>query len=306
MQFRLTILGSSSAIPVFDRMPTSQVLQVGEDLILIDCGEGTQVQLRRFGVRMQRIKYIFISHLHGDHFFGLVGLISTMNLLGRTRELSIYGDARLEGIIRTQMEVTETEIHYPLLFHPIDPETDGVIMDGARFIVEAFPLAHRIPTYGFIFREKERLRRVVAERLQDTEVPVEAWGRIRAGEDFVDASGRLYRNEDITLPAPPPRTYAFVSDTLYYPEIAPRVAGADLLYHEATFLHEMEEIAREKFHATALQAGMTARDAGVRKLIIGHFSARYKELTPLLEEARSIFPETYLGNEGTVFIVEPL
>lgn len=300
MPFRLTILGSSSAIPVFDRMPTAQVLQAGESLSLIDCGEGTQVQLRKFKIRMQRIQNIFISHLHGDHFFGLVGLISTLNLLGRTKRLTVYADPRLEAIVMEQLAVTETELHFPLQFIPLPEGFAGLIHEDKRITVEAFPVNHRIPTFGFLFRETPRLKNVISERLSGLEVPVEAWARIRAGEDFVDASGRVFRNADITMPAPEPKSYAFVSDTLYDPSITRYVEGVDLLYHEATFLHEMAEIAREKFHSTAREAALFAQQARVKQLLIGHFSARYRDIQPLLAEALSVFPATLAGTEGTV------
>ncbi|MBE0640878.1 MAG: ribonuclease Z, partial [Bacteroidales bacterium] len=300
MPFRLTILGSSSAIPVFDRMPTAQVLQAGEALSLIDCGEGTQVQLRRFGIRMQRIQQIFISHLHGDHFFGLVGLISTLNLLGRTNSLTIYADPRLESLVMDQLAVTETELRFPLVFIPLREGYHGVIHEDKRITVEVFPLNHRIPTFGFLFRERPKLRNVVRERLAEVEVPVDAWTRIRAGEDFIDEKGRVFRNEDITMPAPEPRSYAFVSDTLYDPSLTRFVEGVDLLYHEATFMHEMEKVAAEKMHSTAMQAALFAKAAGVRQLLIGHFSARYRDIQPLLDEALSVFPATLAGTEGTV------
>ncbi|HRZ77498.1 MAG TPA: MBL fold metallo-hydrolase, partial [Bacteroidales bacterium] len=213
-------------------------------------------------------------------------------------------DPRLEGIVMEQMAVTETELHFPLRFVPLPEGFRGVIHEDKRTIVEAFPVSHRIPTFGFLFRERPRLRKVLAEKLSGVEVPVEAWDRIRAGEDFTDASGRVFPNAYITQPPPPPRSYAFVTDTLYDPSLTAFVHGADLLYHEATFLHEMEEVAREKFHATAHQAGLFARDAGVRQLLIGHFSARYRDLQPLLEEARAVFPFTQVGTEGTVIDID--
>lgn len=304
MIFRLTILGSNSAIPVRDRLPTSQFLQAGNESFLIDCGEGTQLQLRKYRLSMQRISRIFVSHLHGDHFFGLVGLISTNNLLGRKKELHIHGDARLEEIVRMQLDVSLTTLNFPLHFHPLEEGEDGVIYEGKYIRVEAFPLEHSVPTHGFLFREIQAPPKILANKLRHTEVPDEAWERIRNGEDFIDDKGRKFTSDDLLRPSPPPRAYAFVSDTQFMEGLAARLKGVDLMYHEATFMKDLAGTAKEKLHSTAEEAAMVAKAAGAAELIIGHFSARYKDVTPVVEEAQEIFSDTRAALEGDVFDIE--
>lgn len=304
MSFKLTILGSSSAIPIRDRLPTSQVLKVWNHYYLIDCGEGTQMQLRKYRIPMQRIHRIFISHLHGDHFFGLIGLLSTYSLMGRTKELHIYANPALESIITAQLTVSLTELRYPLVYHPLEEEVDHIVFEDEDICVTAIPVVHSVPTYGFLFREKPRPPKILTEQLSKIDVPPDAWKKIRAGEDFVDGQGKRYPNEDLLIASPRPRSYAFISDTRYEPEIVGKIAGVDLLYHEATFADDMKEVAYEKFHSTASQAAQIAQAANVGKLIIGHFSARYKELDGLVNEARSIFPDTETAEEGDRFEVQ--
>lgn len=303
--FQLHILGSNSAIPVRDRLPTAQLLRIGSTSILIDCGEGTQMQLRRYRLSMQRISHIFISHLHGDHYFGLIGLISTLNLLGHKNPLHIYADPRLESLMQRQLELSDTSLNYPMHFHPVHPEMDGLLMENEVFSVEAFPLNHRIPTHGFLFSEKVQPPGIKSELLKDFDVPPVMWEYIRKGGDYSDEAGNVIANNLLRTSPPPPRKYAFVSDTAYLSSLADRLRAVDLMYHEATFLKDREAVATEKFHSTAEQAAMVARDAGAKRLIIGHFSARYKEPEPLLAEAREVFPNTWAGMEGDVFDLPP-
>ena len=301
LPFTLTILGCSSATPTSERNPTAQLLNHGENLFLIDCGEGTQVSLRRMHIHFQRIKHIFISHLHGDHFYGLIGLVSSMHLLGRTKPLHIYGPPMLREILDMQLLASQTTLLYPLEFHATQAETPEIIFEDKQITVSSFPLLHRIPTTGFLFREKPYERRLRKDMLTLLKIPVHLIPRLRAGEDYTAADGTVYPNETLTLEAPAPRTYAFCSDTAYYEQIIPVIEGASLLYHETTFMNDREANATDKFHATTGQAATIAVKAGVKKLLIGHYSARYDDLQPLLDEARAVFPETELTVDGSIF-----
>lgn len=301
LPFTLTILGCSSATPTSERNPTAQLLNHGENLFLIDCGEGTQVSLRRMHIHFQRIKHIFISHLHGDHFYGLIGLVSSMHLLGRTKPLHIYGPPTLKEILDMQLMASQTTLLYPLEFHATQAETSEIIFEDKHITVSSFPLLHRIPTTGFLFREKPYERKLRKDMLELLKIPVHLIPRLRAGEDYTAADGMVYPNSAITLESPAPRTYAFCSDTAYYEQIIPIIKGASLLYHETTFMNDREANAADKFHATTGQAATIAAKAGVKKLLIGHYSARYDQLQPLLDEAREVFPETELTIDGSIF-----
>jgi len=264
MTFSVTILGSNSAIPTLQRNPSAHLLNANERLFLIDCAEGTQLQLRRYKIHFQRIKHVLISHLHGDHFYGLIGFLTSLHLLGRKDELHIYANPELSPIIDLQLAASRTTLVYPLVFHSLLSEKKELIIDAERLKVYSFPLLHSVATHGFLFVEQH--------------------------------SSSLRKRH--------PRSYAYCSDTAYTEEIIPYIKGVDLLYHEATFLHEMAVTAREKFHSTAFEAATIAAKAGVKKLLIGHFSARYDDLKPLLDEASSVFPETILAAEGdTIDIV---
>jgi len=300
-KFNITILGSSSAIPTSDRNPTSQLVNHDDHLFLVDCGEGTQVALRRLHIHFQRINHIFISHLHGDHFFGLIGLVSSLHLLGRTKPLHVYGPPELEEIIRMQLKVSLTELLYPLFFHVTQAERTEVVYEDDFLTVTSFPMLHRIPTTGFLFAEKPGVRRIRKEILESMKIPYPEMVRIKQGFDYRDESGKEYSNEELTLDPYPSRKYAFCSDTAYYEDIVPVVRGADILYHETTFLQNRAANAAEKFHSTTLEAAKIATLAEVKKLVIGHYSARYDDLQPLLDEARSIFPMTELAVEGQRF-----
>jgi ribonuclease Z len=263
----------------------------------MDCGEGTQLQLRRIKFKIQRIKKIFISHLHGDHYFGLIGLISTLHLLGRKNELDVYGPPALKKILDIQLDASETILCYPLNFIPTDPEKPQQIFENDNHIVKSFPLDHRIPTTGFLFAEKQKPRKLKKKLLFFEDVEVDDILRIKSGEDYVSKSGKIYPNEEITEPSPPAKSFAFCSDTRYSEAIIPNLHGVDVLYHEATFMQDMKNVAREKFHSTAAEAATIAKKAQVGKLLIGHFSARYRDLDQLLAEATAIFPHTLLSQD---------
>ncbi len=303
MVFKVIILGSNSAIPTIKRNPTAQVLNHNERLFLIDCAEGTQLQLRKYRIRMQRINNIFISHLHGDHFFGLIGLISSMHLLGRKKELHIYGPAPLKEILDLQLVSSQTELNYPMLFHEIDPDLNELIYEDEKLTVTTIPLNHRIPTCGFLFREKQGKHRLKKDVIKSLEIPVDQFVKIKEGADFTDANGKVYKNSELTEKPSEPRAYAYCSDTSYYEPIIPIIKGVDLLYHEATFMQEKAEAAAEKFHSTAEEAATIAKKAGVKKLLIGHYSTRYDNLNDILEEATAVFPETMAAVDGKTYEV---
>lgn len=302
MLFELTILGNSSATPTIHRHPTAQVFNCNEQLFLIDCGEGTQMQLLKYKIKIQRINHIFISHLHGDHFFGLMGLLSTLHLQGRSLPLHLYGPPALKDIIDLQFFHSETSLRYEIHFHPIDPSRSERILTLPELTVDTIILSHRIPCTGFLFREQMHPRKLIKEKLADLKVPIEAIPDLKAGKD-VTIEGTKYSFEEITTSPDPQRSYAYCSDTIYTESFLNQIRDIDLMYHEATFTQDLLERAKETFHTTALQAGELAKKASVKKLIIGHFSARYKELDVLLNEARSVFSNTELALEGHKYSV---
>ncbi len=302
--FSVTILGSSSATPAYNRNPSAQLLNVNDRYYLIDCGEATQNQLNRFKIKFSRIDHIFISHLHGDHYLGLVGLLSTMHLNGRTRELSIYGPPELIEIIDLQLRVSETTLRYKLIFKPTHTQGPEEIFSNNDISVETIILNHRIPTTGFLFKEKPRKRKINNAKVELHQIPVEFIQLLKFGIDYTDKLGNKIPNDELTFDPPKPRCYAYCSDTLYSESFLEQVKGVDLLYHEATFMHDLLKRAEETLHTTSLQAGIFARKASVKRLVIGHFSARYRELDALLNEARMQFEETYLAIEGERFEVK--
>jgi ribonuclease Z len=303
MKFEVTILGSSSATPIYNRNPSSQVLNINERLYLIDCGEGTQQQLLRFDIKASRIDNIFISHLHGDHYLGLVGLLSSLHLNGRKKSLNIFGPAPLKEIIDLQLNYSETILEYPLEYKFTNPLAAEVVFENPDIIVETIPLDHGIACTGFLFREKKRMRKLLKEKLAELNIPIEYYSAIKKGQDYFSPDGTIYKNEMLSLDSEEPKSYAYCSDTQYNEKYFNQISNSTMLYHEATFLNNMLERATETRHTTALQAAEVALKTNAKKLLIGHFSARYKSLTELLDEARSIFPETELAIEGRTFIV---
>ena len=298
MTFSVTILGSSAAIPLTHRNPTAQLVNVHEKLFLFDCAEGTQVQLRRSHIRLQKISCIFISHLHGDHYFGLMGLITTLHLLGRENELHIYAYYKLEEIINMHLDASKTILRYPLVFHAIDPEEHKVILDTDILSVSTIPMDHGFPTCGFLIKEKQGKPNIRKDFIEGRELDREDFVKIKDGMDYVDPDGKVFPNAEITTPPGAPRSYAYCSDTAYNERIIPIIKGVDLLYHEATFMEDRAGDAADKFHSTASQAATMAKKAKAGKLLIGHYSARYKDLNGLLQEAKAIFPDTLLTEDG--------
>lgn len=302
--FEVTILGSNSALPAHGRRPTSQVVNHHDKYFLIDCGEGTQVRLSDLRIKRSRIENIFISHLHGDHYYGLIGLLTSYHLLQRQAPIHLFAPKGLEEIIHVNFKYSQTTLVYDLIFHEVDCGSVNTIFENDEISVSTIPMNHRIPCCGFLFSEKPHPRKIKAEKLEELGIPVSEIPNIRAGRDVV-IDGKPIANAELTSDPPPQRRYAFCSDTLFNPDIIPLIEGADLLYHEATFMQEALERAQHTFHSTTLQAAQIARQAQVKKLIIGHFSAKYVDLEMMLQEARTAFPNTFLAREGEKFSVVP-
>lgn len=304
MIFELTILGSNAAIPAYNRHPTAQLLQIDQYYFLIDCGEGTQMQLSKFKIRYNRIGYIFISHLHGDHYLGLMGLISTMHLHKRSEDLYLYGPRGLSDIISLQLKYSDTRLNYRIIFQEINTEVRKVVLENELLTVETIPLTHRVNCAGFLFREKPKKRRLRKEILP-AGLTLANLSQLKKGQDLTNTEGEVvYRNEDYTLPPRKSRSYAYCSDTRYNEGMIGQIQGVDLLYHESTFLEEEAVRAGETFHSTARQAATIARLAQVGKLVLGHYSSRYKELSVFREEASLVFEPVVLAIEGESISVE--
>ena len=302
-EFNINILGCGSALPTTRHLATSQIVDLRDKLYMIDCGEGTQVQMRRMRVRFGRLAHIFISHLHGDHCFGLPGLISTLGMLGRTGELVVHGPKEVETYLRPVMDLFCRGMEFEVRFNPVDTRSHSLVMEDRSLSVYSIPLKHRIPTCGYLFAEKPKEAHIIREMTDFYQVPVRCMKDIKQGQDYVTPEGEVVPNSRLTRPAAPPKRYVFCSDTAYNRSIIPIIEGADLLYHEATFAECDLARAKETFHSTARQAAEIARDAHVKRLVIGHYSARYEDLSELHREAEAVFPGTILGNEGTVIPV---
>jgi len=301
--FELTILGCSSATPTSKRNPTAQLLNIAERFFLIDCGEATQIQLRRYKVKFQRINHIFISHLHGDHYLGLPGLLSSLHLLGRKHDLHLYCPAELQEILEIQYKHSQTILNYRIIYHHHEYKDGQLIFEDEKVEVRTIALNHRIPCSGFVFREKQIPGNISKSLIAEYNLRVEEIIELKNGSDLILRDGRVIPNEQIITGKKAPRSYAYCSDTCYDERLIPFIKEVDLLYHEATFMHEMLDRARQTFHSTALQAGIMAQKAGVKQLMIGHYSARYKDLRPLLEEAKTQFANTVLAVEGESTVV---
>ena len=301
MSFNVTILGSGAAVPTHRRNPTAQYVQCNDRHILIDCGEGTQLQLRKYGVKIQRINHILISHLHGDHFFGLVGLISTMHLLGRTSGLTIYAPSPLEKIVRSQLEIGGAKLDFEINFIPIDGNEKRLLYEDRLIEIHTFPLKHRVPANGFVIKEKPKEYRLISEALKGRGLLLEHLPLLKRGEDVVLDSGERISFKEVTLPPKPSFSYAYCSDTAYWETIVPSIAESTVLYHEATFVQKEIERARATYHSTASQAAKIASMANVKKLLLGHISARYDDTDTHLSEAKEIFPNTVVVEDGDTF-----
>ena len=301
MSIRLTILGTSSALPTSDRNPTAHVLNVHERLFLIDCGEGTQMQIRRFRVRFGKINHIFISHLHGDHFFGLYPLLSSFNLMGRKAAIHIYAPDPFEEMLARHLADFDINLGFEVITHRLSGRSPKLILSDKWVEVLSIPLKHRVTTYGFLFREKEGDRKIIKEKIQAYRLTISEMASLKKGKDISRDNGEVIPNGEVTIPPLPAASFAFCSDTGYFPKLSSFVAGVKLLYHEATFGDDHEELARQTKHSTASHAAIVARDAVAGRLLIGHFSARYKSPELLEEEARKIFPATEAAREGETY-----
>lgn len=297
----VTILGNNSAVPAFNRHPTSQVVTQDGVNYLVDCGEGTQIQMIKYKIRRGKIAHIFISHLHGDHYFGLVGLINTFNLLSHKQELHVYGPAPLQQIIEMQLQVADTAMCYPLHFHTLTG--NGVLLDNDKIKVSCFRTDHRIECYGFLFEEKEGKRKLLIDKVKKLRIPVSFYSSLQEGRDYITPRGEVIKNDSVTTAAERGKKYAYCADTRYDESIIQHIYGCDMIYHETTYLDNMQEKAFERFHSTTRQAAEIARRAMVNKLLIGHFSSKYSTLDPFLAEARQVFPQTELALEGNTYEV---
>ena len=297
----VTILGNNSAIPAFNRHPTSQVVQNNEQSFLVDCGEGTQMQMMLYKIRISRINHIFISHLHGDHYFGLIGLLTSLALLGRKNDLHLYGVEPLKDIIEIQLKVASAYLTYQLHFHPL--RSEQIILEDRKIIVECFKVHHRIECWGFLFREKKNQRKINIGEVNKYNIPSSFFERLHLGEDFVGENNTIIKNELLTTAVSPPKTYAFCADTLYDERLINKIKNIDLLYHEATYLHALKQKAVSRFHSTSVEAATLAKKAQVKRLLLGHFSSRYETLDDFRSEASLIFENSEVAVEGTSYIV---
>lgn len=301
MSAKLHIIGSGSSLPTKNHFPTSQVLELREKQYMIDCGEGTQIRMSQMGLKTTRLGHVFISHLHGDHCFGLIGMISTFGMLKRTADLHIHAHPDLERLLTPLLNYFCTDISFKIEFNPIDPSINQLIFEDRSIEVYTIPLKHRVPTCGFLFQEKPGLRHIKRDMIDFYNVPVSKIGKIKLGEDFVTEDGENILNETFTLPPTPTLKFAFCSDTAYSESIIPIIRDADLLYHEATFAESELVRARQTMHSTARQAAEIAKKANVKKLILGHFSARYISKNILLKEAKEVFENTELADDMKYF-----
>ncbi|MBC7534145.1 MAG: ribonuclease Z [Ferruginibacter sp.] len=295
----LTILGNNSAIPAFGRNPTAQILQNDDEAFLIDCGEGTQLQMSKYKIKKGKISHVFISHLHGDHYFGLIGLLTSMSLLNRTQDLHLYAPPLLENILQLHLDAAATTLCYKVYFHALGDE--GPIANTKRMNIACFKVKHRIDCWGFLFSEKKRPRSIDPERVRLYEIPASFYPQLQKGEDYTTKKGVLIANADVTNAATKHKTYAYCADTIYDETLSAKIKDVDLLYHETTYLKDQHERAAARFHCTTTQAAEIAKKGGVKKLIIGHFSSKYEVLDQFLVEAKEVFEHTELALEGACY-----
>jgi ribonuclease Z len=301
---KLHILGCHSATPRSLVFPSSQILETGNELLLIDAGEGMQIQLRKYKHKFNKIKYIFISHLHGDHFYGLIGFLSTLRLIGRKKEIHIFAPVGLKKLTELQFKITQTDINYPLFFHELSNPESEIILDTDKFTVKTIPLHHRLYTNGFLIQEKPKLRKLNMEAVnQYPEIETWAYHNLKRGKDFIGEDGTVIPNSELTFSPQPVKSYAYCSDTAYKPDIVPLIKNVDLLYHEATFLETEKHLAKKTKHSTAKQAAQIAKDADVKQLVLGHFSSRYPDESKFIDEAKNIFKNVDIAQEGKTFEV---
>ena len=298
---KLTILGCYSATPRFDNNPTSQVLEINNHIFLIDCGEGTQIQLRQQKIKFARIKHIFISHLHGDHYFGLIGLISTFRLLKREADLHVYGPKGIKEVITLQLKLSDSWTNYNLYFHELESNESELIFEDEKVEVRTIPLKHRVYTNGYLFKEKPGDRTLDVEAAKQLKINKAYYNKLKQGFDVENENGEIISNQTVTFDPPVPKSYAFCSDTVYKPDIVPIVSNVTAIYHESTFLDKHEHLCEPTKHSTAKQAALIAKDANAGTLILGHYSTRYDNLNLFKKEAQSIFNNVELADDGKVF-----
>lgn len=297
----VTILGNNSAVPAFDRHPTSQVVTLDGINFLVDCGEGTQIQMIKYKIRRGRISHIFISHLHGDHYFGLVGLINSFGLLNHQQDLHVFAPSPLQEIVELQLKMARTTLPFNLYFHTISKE--GILVDDSKYEVRCFPTNHRIECYGFVFREKKKPRKLDLEKLKDAGIPLSFYKKLEEGMDYITKDDVLIKNTDVTTEAPKGKAYVFCADTKYDESLLPHIQSADMIYHETTYLDNLREMATQRFHSTTRHAATLAKKGNVKKLLIGHFSSQYHELGEFEKEAREVFENTEIALEGVTYQV---
>ena len=297
----VTILGNNSAVPAFDRHPTSQVITLNGNNFLVDCGEGTQIQMIKYRIRRAKISHVFISHLHGDHYFGLAGLITTFGLLNHQQELHVFAPSPLQEIIDLQLKVADTVLPYPLYFHTITK--NGVLVDDEKFMVKCFRTNHRIECFGFVFTEKKKPRKINIDKVKEFQIPQSFYKKLEDGLDYITKDDQLIKNDAVTIPAPKGKTYAFCADTKYDESIIPHILEADMIYHETTYLDNLQESADKRFHSTTKQAALIAKKARTKKLLVGHFSSKYDKLDEFEKEAREVFENTEIALEGVTYQV---
>lgn len=304
MSLNLTILGCHSATPRANAFPTSQYLEINNRHFLIDCGEGTQRQMRKYKVGFSKIDHIFISHLHGDHFYGLVGLLATYGILSREKELHVYGPKGIKEVTMLQLKTSQSHAKYPIIFHELTSKESELIFEDDKVSVRTIPLNHRVYTNGYLFTEKEKPRKLHMQNISNYEEINKAdYLNIKAGRDVVLSTGEIVLNSELTINPEKPLRYAFCSDTSYKPNIVPIIKNVDLLYHEATFLADREDLAKKTKHATSKQAAQIAKDANAQQLVIGHYSGRYKDISLFQKEAQEIFKNTSLAEPGKIFTI---
>jgi len=304
MSFSVTILGTSSAVPNSKRNPSSQVVNLNQNLFLVDCGEGTQIQLRKNKLNLSKIKHIFISHLHGDHVFGLFGLLSTYSLLGRDVDLHIYANEKLKEIIESHNKFFNNKLTYKIIFHFLNEGEKSLLYEDKFLMIKAFPLKHSIACHGFVFKEKPKLLNIKKYKIAQYNIPISEINKIKNGADFLTEDGQLIHNQELTIKSEKPCSYAYCSDTAFYPKIINEISQVDLLYHESTFANTESKRAQTTQHSTAEDAATIAKEANVKSLLLGHFSTRYSNLDILLNEAKSIFRDTEIAIEGKTYKID--
>ncbi len=299
--FEVTILGTSSAIPAFKRFPSSQLVHLNGSYVLIDCGEGTQMQLRKYKLPFSRIETLLVSHVHGDHIFGIPGFLTSLSLLQREKPLTIVCPINLKKLLDVVIKESASKISYPINYICINPHQKELVFCTDKYKVFAFPLKHRVPTFGYLIEEQERDRKILLSEVEKFKIPIHQMNRLKKGMDAEDENGNIVSNKLLTSAPTPTRKYAYCSDTAKEPTICNYIRNADMLYHEATFMKEHQKLADSTMHSTSIDAAETAKSSNVKKLLIGHYSGRYEKLDILLKEAQEIFENTFLSKEGETF-----